>query len=156
MPIAIWALRASKWDLVAAVFRAQADALEIEALTKRRLVDEYDAAQERARLSGARAVETPPFQSGTLLLPPTSASPAKRSTKPARSARGEARSRRGPPFLQVSRLPSGNDKECDGDTKAVNARIPQCRLSDGMADRSLHFISLRADEGRGSSEATHR
>jgi len=31
----------------AAAFRAQADALEIEAAAKRRLADEYDAAQER-------------------------------------------------------------------------------------------------------------
>jgi hypothetical protein len=34
-------------DLISAVFRTQADALEIEAGAKRRLADEYDAAQER-------------------------------------------------------------------------------------------------------------
>jgi hypothetical protein len=34
-------------ELVAKVHRAQADALEIEAAAKRRLADEYDAAQER-------------------------------------------------------------------------------------------------------------
>lgn len=34
-------------ELIAATHRAQADALEIEALAKRRLADEYDAAQER-------------------------------------------------------------------------------------------------------------
>lgn len=34
-------------DVMAAVYRAQADALEIEAEAKRRLADEYDAAQER-------------------------------------------------------------------------------------------------------------
>lgn len=34
-------------DLIAAAHRAQADALEIEAAAKRRLADEYDAAQER-------------------------------------------------------------------------------------------------------------
>jgi hypothetical protein len=33
--------------LIAAAHRAQADALEIEAGAKRRLADEYDAAQER-------------------------------------------------------------------------------------------------------------
>lgn len=34
-------------DLIAAAHRAQADALEIEAVAKRRLADEYDAAQAR-------------------------------------------------------------------------------------------------------------
>jgi hypothetical protein len=37
-------------NVVAAAHRAQADALEIEALAKRRLADEYDAAQERGEL----------------------------------------------------------------------------------------------------------
>ncbi|MCI5076824.1 hypothetical protein [Oricola sp.] len=43
-------------DLVAAAHRAQADALEIEAAAKRRLADEYDAAQDRGEVgkSGAR------------------------------------------------------------------------------------------------------
>jgi hypothetical protein len=41
-------------DLIAAAFRAQADALEIEALAKRRLADEYDAAQERDEVSTGR------------------------------------------------------------------------------------------------------
>ncbi len=34
--------------------RAQADALEIEAQAKRRLADEYDAAQERGEVRGSR------------------------------------------------------------------------------------------------------
>lgn len=34
-------------DLISAAYRAQADALEIEAQAKRRLADEYDAAQDR-------------------------------------------------------------------------------------------------------------
>lgn len=38
-------------DILAAVYRAQADALEIEALAKRRLADEYDAAQERGEVA---------------------------------------------------------------------------------------------------------
>jgi hypothetical protein len=38
-------------ELVAAAFRAQADALEIEAAAKRRLADEYDAAQERGEIA---------------------------------------------------------------------------------------------------------
>lgn len=38
-------------DLVAAAHRAQADALEIEAAAKRRLADEYDAAQERGEIA---------------------------------------------------------------------------------------------------------
>jgi len=37
--------------LVAAAHRAQADALEIEAMAKRRLADEYDAAQERGEVA---------------------------------------------------------------------------------------------------------
>jgi len=36
---------------VAAAHRAQADALEIEAQAKRRLADEYDAAQERGEIA---------------------------------------------------------------------------------------------------------
>lgn len=38
-------------DLIAAAHRAQANALEIEAQAKRRLADEYDAAQERGEVS---------------------------------------------------------------------------------------------------------
>jgi len=38
-------------DVIAAVYRAQADALEIEAMAKRRLADEYDAAQERGEVA---------------------------------------------------------------------------------------------------------
>src|SRR6185312_13706688 len=38
--------------VVAAAHRAQADALEIEAGAKRRLADEYDAAQERGEVAG--------------------------------------------------------------------------------------------------------
>jgi len=40
-------------DLVAAAHRAQAHALEIEACAKRRLADEYDAAQKRGEVFGA-------------------------------------------------------------------------------------------------------
>jgi hypothetical protein len=39
--------------MAAAVHRAQADALEIEAKAKRRLADEYDAAQERGEVADA-------------------------------------------------------------------------------------------------------
>lgn len=39
-------------DLVAAAHRAQAHALEIEAAAKRRLADEYDAAQTRGEVAG--------------------------------------------------------------------------------------------------------
>lgn len=43
-------------DLIQRVYRAQADALDIEAQAKRRLADEYDAAQERGEVgqSGSR------------------------------------------------------------------------------------------------------
>jgi hypothetical protein len=37
--------------LIAAVYRAQADALVIEAQAKRRLADEYDAAQARGEVA---------------------------------------------------------------------------------------------------------
>lgn len=39
-------------ELIAKAHRAQADALEIEAAAKRRLADEYDAAQERGEVAG--------------------------------------------------------------------------------------------------------
>jgi hypothetical protein len=45
--------KAAHDDLVAAAHRAQADALEIEALAKRRLADEYDAAQARGEVASA-------------------------------------------------------------------------------------------------------
>ena len=44
--------KAAHDDLIAATHRAQADALEIEALAKRRLADEYDAAQARGEVAG--------------------------------------------------------------------------------------------------------
>lgn len=37
-------------EIIGVVYRAQADALEIESLAKRRLADEYDAAQERGEV----------------------------------------------------------------------------------------------------------
>jgi len=43
--------KAAHDDLIAAAHRAQADALEIEAAAKRRLADEYDAAQERGEVA---------------------------------------------------------------------------------------------------------
>lgn len=39
-------------EVITAVYRAQADALEIESLAKRRLADEYDAAQDRGEVAG--------------------------------------------------------------------------------------------------------
>lgn len=42
-------------ELVAKVHRAQADALEIEAAAKRKLADEYDAAQERGEVAALGA-----------------------------------------------------------------------------------------------------
>lgn len=44
-------------EIIGVVYRAQADALEIESLAKRRLADEYDAAQERGevRSNGERS-----------------------------------------------------------------------------------------------------
>jgi len=54
-------------ELLSKVHRAQADALEIEAAAKRRLADEYDAAQERGEVATAgkrsqpeRLTEAPP------------------------------------------------------------------------------------------------
>jgi hypothetical protein len=43
--------KAAHDDLIAAAHRAQADALEIEAAAKRRLADEYDAAQARGEVA---------------------------------------------------------------------------------------------------------
>ena len=47
--------KAAHDDLVVAAHRAQADALEIEAAAKRRLADEYDAAQARGEVAGLGA-----------------------------------------------------------------------------------------------------
>ena len=51
-------------ELIAATHRAQADALEIEALAKRRLADEYDAAQERGEVAsnGQRGKKDVPIE----------------------------------------------------------------------------------------------
>lgn len=43
--------KAAHDELIAAIHRTQADALEIEAAAKRRLADEYDAAQERGEVA---------------------------------------------------------------------------------------------------------
>jgi hypothetical protein len=77
-------------DLIATAYRAEADALEIGVLAKRRLADEHDAAQERGDVakSGDTLRNGPSVPSGTpeRQQPPTSACPAKKTTKPARSA----------------------------------------------------------------------
>lgn len=52
-------------ELIGAVYRAQADALEIESQAKRRLADEYDDAQERGEIRKAGN----PNSSGTEELP---------------------------------------------------------------------------------------
>lgn len=60
-------------DLIAAAYRAQADALEIEAQAKRRLADEYDAAQERGEIKTQRdnqAFSGMEKASGPELIPP--------------------------------------------------------------------------------------
>lgn len=46
-------------EVVAAAYRAQADALEIESLAKRRLADEYDAAQARGEVAKGRPKSVP-------------------------------------------------------------------------------------------------
>lgn len=45
-------------ELIAKAHRAQADALEIEAMAKRRLADEYDAAQSRGEVKAANNAKT--------------------------------------------------------------------------------------------------
>jgi hypothetical protein len=59
-------------DLISAIYRTQADALEIESLAKRRLADEYDAAQERGEIreNGERSFSSPEKLSGPGILPP--------------------------------------------------------------------------------------
>lgn len=57
-------------ELVAAAHRAQADALEIEAGAKRRLADEYDAAQERGEVATSNDGDR---RSGSERLKPTAA-----------------------------------------------------------------------------------
>ncbi|RLP79531.1 hypothetical protein D9R14_07665 [Xanthobacter tagetidis] len=66
-------------SLIAAAHRAQADALDIEAQAKRRLADEYDAAQERGEVgqSGARTDLVP---KGNEVVPPASAAGLSRKT----------------------------------------------------------------------------
>jgi hypothetical protein len=49
-------------DVLAAVYRAQADALEIEALAKRRLADEYDAAQDRGEVAVRGTLDLPKWK----------------------------------------------------------------------------------------------
>jgi hypothetical protein len=58
--------------LIAAAHRAQADALEIEAQAKRRLADEYDAAQERGeiRSNGDKSFSGREKLSGPGIIPP--------------------------------------------------------------------------------------
>ena len=58
-------------ELIAAAHRAQADALTIEALAKRRLASEYDAAQERGEVQTDGRPKTVPDENG--FLPATAA-----------------------------------------------------------------------------------
>lgn len=51
-------------ELLSKIHRAQADALEIEAGAKRRLADEYDAAQERGEVAGDGRPKTVPDGNG--------------------------------------------------------------------------------------------
>jgi hypothetical protein len=62
--------KAAHDDLLAAVHRAQADALEIEATAKRRLADEYDAAQARGEVASDGRPKTVGNDNG---IPATSA-----------------------------------------------------------------------------------
>jgi hypothetical protein len=56
--------KAAHDDLIAATHRAQADALEIEALAKRRLASEYDAAQECGEVQKDGRPKTVPDENG--------------------------------------------------------------------------------------------
>lgn len=71
-------------ELICAAYRAQGDALNIEAQAKRRLADEHDVAQARGEVARLGDNLLPP---GTLASRqrPTSVSPAKNSTRRARS-----------------------------------------------------------------------
>lgn len=60
-------------ELVAASHRVQADALEIEAMAKRRLADEYDAAQERGEVVGAHNGATKRVPEENAIAPATAA-----------------------------------------------------------------------------------
>lgn len=51
-------------ELIAAAYRVQADALEIDAQAKRRLADEYDAAQERGEVATDGRPKTVPDGNG--------------------------------------------------------------------------------------------
>lgn len=60
-------------SLIAAAHRTQADALEIEAQAKRRLADEYDAAQERGEIrtqADNQAFSKAEKASGPKFIPP--------------------------------------------------------------------------------------
>jgi len=59
--------------LIAAAYRAEADAHEIQALAKRRLADEYDAAQERGEIrtqADNQAFSSVEKASGPAVVPP--------------------------------------------------------------------------------------
>ena len=60
-------------DVLAAVYRAQADALLIEARAKMRLADEYDAAQDRGEVAGADSGRPKSVASDNAYQPATAA-----------------------------------------------------------------------------------
>jgi len=68
----IMRVRGAHDELIAAAHRAQADALEIEAKAKRRLADEYDAAQGRGeiRANGDKSFSGKEKLSGPEIVPP--------------------------------------------------------------------------------------
>ncbi|MGY2933284.1 hypothetical protein ACVWZ6_002886 [Bradyrhizobium sp. GM6.1] len=74
-------------ELICAAYRAQGDALNIEARAKRRPADEYDAAQARGEVArlGDNLPRVTTRNASKLTAAPASVSPAKNSTRRARS-----------------------------------------------------------------------
>jgi hypothetical protein len=79
--------KAAHDDLVAAAHRAQADALEIEAAAKRRLADEYDAAQARGEVQRDGRPKTVPDGNGFMAATSTELGLSRKSIHDARLIR---------------------------------------------------------------------
>lgn len=113
-------------ELIAKAHRAQADALEIEALAKRRLADEYDAAQERGEVGQEGRPKTVPNENG---LTPATAAEVGLSRKDIHEAREIRDAEEADPGIVRrvldERLEAGEEPTKAAVRKAIGNRRPQ-------------------------------
>ena len=122
-------------ELIAKAHRAQADALEIEAMAKRRLADEYDAAQERGEV---RTVGNVPSQNNT----PTAAE-AGLSRKDIHEARKIRDAEEAQPGIVREALSAALDAGTEPTRAAVNRAVAGSRSKPMLSAAGKQIAKLR-------------